>query len=156
MNKILTFRPENPLNINWYRLALIILTGCAISLMTVLNNQQLSIWVVGIAAIIALIPIVKQFFALVNNRKLINKLWNIVNAEDLTDKTLIEHRDYMYNSVVIEVFSDSKMYRLDFYANGIRHSENIYHLDNRITEAFESEIVDKHRYSWGMSYFVRK
>lgn len=156
MNKILTFRPENPLNIDWYRLALIILTGCAISLMTVLNNQQLSIWVVGIATIIALIPIIKQFLALVSNKKLINKLWDIVNAEELIDTTLIEHREYTYNSVVIEVYSDSKMYRLDFHANGITHSDNIYHLDDRITESFQSMIIDKKRHSWGMSYYVAK
>lgn len=156
MNKIITFKPENPLNIDWYRLVLIILTGCAISLMTVLNNQQLSIWVVGIAAIIALIPIIKQFFVLISKKTLINKLWDIVNAEDLTDKTLIEHREYTYNSVIIEVFSSSKMYRLDFYANGIRHSNNIYHLDDRITESFQSMIIDKKRHSWGMSYFVKK
>lgn len=156
MNKILTFRPENPLNIDWDRLALIILTGCAISLMTVLDNQQLSIWVVGIAAIIALTPIIKQFFVLVSNRKLLNKLWDIVNSEELIDKTIIEHREYTYNSVVIKVYSDSKMYRLDFYANGIRHSNNVYHLDDRITESFQAMIIDKHRHSWGMSYFVRK
>ena len=156
MNKILTFRPENPLNIDWDRLALIILTGCAISLMTVLDNQQLSIWVVGIAAIIALTPIIKQFFVLVSNRKLLNKLWDIVNSEELIDKTIIEHREYTYNSVVIKVYSDSKMYRLDFYANGIRHSNNVYHLDDRITESFQAMIIDKHRHSWWMSYFVRK
>lgn len=156
MNKLFTFNPSNILNVDWEKSALIIITGCAISLMTVLNNQQLSIGVVGIAAIIALIPIVKQFFALVNNKKLIDKLWDVVNAEELTDTTLIEHREYTYNSVVIKVYSDSKMYRLDFYANGIRHSNNVYHLDDRITESFQSMIIDKKRHSWGMSYYVAK
>lgn len=156
MHKLLTFNPANILNIDWCRLTLIILDGCAIALMTIINNQQLSIWIVGIAAIIALIPVIKQFWVLVSSRKLINKLWDIVNAEELTDKTRMEFREYTYNSVIIEMFSNSKMYRLDFHANGIKHSDNIYHLDNRITEAFESEIIDKHRYSWGMSYFVKK
>lgn len=156
MNRVILFNPQNPLNIDWSRLIVVILTGCSVSLMTVLNYEKLTMWIIDSTLVIAIIPIIRQLFIIINFRGLWSKLWNITNAAQLTDRTNVNGKEYTYNSAVIEVFSNSSMYRLDFHANGIRHSDNIYHLDNRITEAFESEIIDKHRYSWGMSYFVKK
>lgn len=155
MHKIFTFNPSNILNVNWEKSALIIITGCAISLLTVVNCQYLSIFVVFVSFIIAAVQPMRCLTQLLHNKQIITNLWNIVNSEQLVD--YFHNKDgksYPYNSVIIDVFSNNKLYRLDFYANGIVHSDAIYKLDNRITEAFNTVLIDKHRNSWGMSYFI--
>lgn len=148
--------PSNVLNVDWDKTFIIILGGTAISLMTILNYQIVSIYVAGASIIISSISPIKNLMKLINNRSIIIKIWNIVNSEQLVDYYTSDYREFIYNSATVDVFENQILYRLDFRPNGISHSDNIYHLDDRITESFQSILVDKKRHSWGMSYFVRK
>lgn len=103
-----------------------------------------------------LIEPLNSIIKLIAYKTIVGKLMKIVKAEKLQDFTVSSNHCYITNGVIIDVLENRKMYRLDFHANGITHSDNIYHLDDRITESFESMIIDKKRHSWGMSYYVAK
>lgn len=144
------------LQVNWLHAISILIVGVLSSFTSLAINiniaQVLLILTIGLILIEPLNSIIK----LIAYKTIVGKLMKIVKAEKLQDFTVSSNHCYITNGVIIDVLENRKMYRLDFHANGITHSDNIYHLDDRITESFESMIIDKKRHSWGMSYYVAK
>lgn len=144
------------LQVNWLHAISILIVGVLSSFTSLAINiniaQVLLILTMGLILIEPLNSIIK----LIAYKTIVGKLMKIVKAEKLQDFTVSSNHCYITNGVIIDVLENRKMYRLDFHANGITHSDNIYHLDDRITESFESMIIDKKRHSWGMSYYVAK
>ena len=144
------------LQVNWLHAISILIVGVLSSFTSLAINiniaQVLLILTMGLILIEPLNSIIK----LIAYKTIVGKLMKIVKAEKLQDFTVSSNHCYITNGVIIDVLENRQMYRLHFHANGIKHSDNIYHLDDRITESFESMIIDKKRHSWGMSYYVAK
>lgn len=156
MHQIIKFDIANPLQIDWLHEAVIVLLGGTFSMLTLFVDIKIAEMILILTFSITLIEPLKNFIKLSVNKQLIAKLITIIKSEQLQDFTFFKSHCYPSNGIVIDVFENKKMYRLDFHTNGITHSDRVYHLDDRITESFQAMIINKKRHSWGMSYFVKK
>lgn len=144
------------LQVNWLHAISILIVGVLSSFTSLAININIAQVLLILTMGLILIEPLNSMIKLIAYKSVVKKLMKIVKSEKLQDFTVSSNHCYITNGVIIDVFENIKMYRLDFHANGITHSDNIYHLDDRITESFQSMIIDKRRHSWGMSYYVAK
>ena len=144
------------LQVNWLHAISILIVGVLSSFTSLAININIAQVLLILTMGLILIEPLNSMIKLIAYKSVVKKLMKIVKSEKLQDFTVSSNHCYITNGVIIDVFENRKMYRLDFHANGITHSDNIYHLDDRITESFQSMIIDKRRHSWGMSYYVAK
>lgn len=144
------------LQVNWLHAISILIVGVLSSFMSLVININIAQVLLILTMGLILIEPLNSMIRLIAYKPVVKKLMKIVKSEKLQDFTISNNHCYITNGVIIDVLENRKMYRLDFHANGITHSNNIYHLDDRITESFQSMIIDKKRHCWGMSYYVAK
>lgn len=151
------FNPLNPLNIHYSRLALSVVFGMLLDLITYSH-----LWgVFGITWILIITVVnyqsVIQVGKLIVNHDLVYKLQLLINSDNLTDQRMTPYGREVAHSVIFQIKNYANHIRLTIFPNGIKNSRNIDDLANAISRIFNAEVekAPNSRYD-SVTYIIKK